>query len=78
MNLEDLAKQLANRINQLHYVKLTLDKVAKNAYNKGFKDGQEQFKNNALLHNVSGSLCTNFVARDDFSSGICKNCGYKH
>ena len=44
MNLEDLAKQLANRVNQLHYVKWTLDKVAKNAYKKGFKDGQQQVK----------------------------------
>ena len=67
MNLEDLAKQLANRVNQLHYVKWTLDKVAKNAYKKGFEDGQEQIKNNALLHNVSNCNCNKPIE--------CRNCG---
>jgi hypothetical protein len=44
MKLDDIAKNLANRVNQLHYVKWTLDKVAKTAYDKGFKDAQEQVK----------------------------------
>jgi len=78
MKIDDIAKQLANRVNQEKYIKHLLNKMTVQAYNIGFQDGQRQFKNNALLHNVSGSLCSNFVARDDFSSGICKNCGYIH
>ena len=54
MKLDDLAKQLANRVNQEHYIKWTLDKVAETAYDKGFKDAQEQVKK-LNIDDVSGS-----------------------
>ena len=42
MKIYDIAKQLANRINQEHYIIHYLKKVEKCSYNKGFKDAQAQ------------------------------------
>jgi hypothetical protein len=30
------------------------------------------------INDVSGSLCVNFEPRDDYSSGLCKNCGQSY
>lgn len=71
MKLDDLAKQLANRVNQEHYIKWTLDKVAKTAYDKGFKDAEEQVKK-INIDDVSKCCfaCDNPVYKDGAS--YCK------
>ena len=51
MKLEDIVKQLANRVNQPHYIEAMLQKVVKGAYDKGLQDGKE-LKSDSL-HNVS-------------------------
>ena len=38
MKIDDIAKQLANKENQEHYIKHYLEKVQRGAYNKGVKD----------------------------------------
>ena len=38
MKIDDIAKQLANKVNQEHYIKHYLEKVQRGAYNKGVKD----------------------------------------
>jgi len=40
MKIDDIAKQLANKINQEHYIKHYLEKVQRGAYNKGVKDAE--------------------------------------
>lgn len=40
MKIDDIAKQLANKINQEHYIKHYLEKVQRGAYNKGIKDAE--------------------------------------
>ena len=40
MKIDDIAKQLANKINQEHYIKHYLEKIQRGAYNKGVKDEQ--------------------------------------
>ena len=55
MKLEEIVKQLANRINQPHYIEAMLQKVVKGAYDKGLQDGKELKYD--LLHNVSYPVC---------------------
>ena len=38
MKIDDIAKQLANKVNQEHYIKHYLEKVQRGAYKKGVKD----------------------------------------
>jgi hypothetical protein len=40
MKIDDIAKQLANKVNQEHYIKHYLEKVQRGAYNKGIKDAE--------------------------------------
>ena len=40
MKIDDIAKQLANKVNQEHYIKHYLEKVQRGAYNKGVKDAE--------------------------------------
>jgi hypothetical protein len=40
MKIDDIAKQLANKVNQEHYIKHYLEKVQRGAYNKGVKDSE--------------------------------------
>jgi len=42
MKIDDIAKQLANKINQEHYIKHYLEKIQRGAYNKGVKDTQAE------------------------------------
>ena len=63
MKIYDIAKQLANRINQEHYIIHYLKKVEKCSYNKGFKDAQAQ---QLILSGVVKSV----------SCGECNNTGY--
>lgn len=42
MKIDDIAKQLANKVNQEHYIKHYLEKVQRGAYNKGLKDAQTE------------------------------------
>jgi len=42
MKLEDIVKQLANRINQPHYIEHWLKKVRDTAYKKGLEDGKAE------------------------------------
>ena len=42
MKIDDIAKQLANKENQEHYIKHYLEKVQRGAYNKGVKDTEAQ------------------------------------
>jgi len=41
MKLDDIVKQLANRINQPHYVESILKKVILASYDEGFRHGKE-------------------------------------
>ena len=50
MKIDDIAKQLANKINQEHYVLHYLKKIEKGAYEKGFKDAESK---QLILHGVS-------------------------
>ena len=45
MKTDDIVKLLSNRINQEHYVKSWLDKIAGTAYNTGFEDGKRYNEN---------------------------------
>lgn len=40
MKIDDIAKQLANKVNQEHYIRQYLEKVQRGAYNKGVKDAE--------------------------------------
>jgi len=40
MKIEEIAKQLANKVNQEHYVMHYLEKIQRGAYEKGVKDTQ--------------------------------------
>jgi hypothetical protein len=40
MKIDDIAKQLANKVNQEHHIKQYLEKVQRGAYNKGIKDAE--------------------------------------
>ena len=42
MKIEEIAKQLANKINQEHYIMHYLEKVQRGAYNKGLKDAESE------------------------------------
>lgn len=38
MKIDDIAKQLSNKVNQEHYIKHYLERVQRGAYKKGVKD----------------------------------------
>ena len=57
MKIDDIAKQLANKENQEHYIKHYLEKVQRGAYNKGVKDTEAK---QLILSGVS-----NWVAISD-------------
>ena len=42
MKIKEIAKTLANKINQEHYIMHYLEKIQRGAYNKGFKDAQSK------------------------------------
>lgn len=42
MNLDDISKELGNRINQPHYIKHWLEKVSKGAHDKGLIAGRKE------------------------------------
>lgn len=42
MKIDDIAKQLANKVNQEHYIKHYLERVQRGAYKKGVKDTKEK------------------------------------
>tara|TARA_R110000850_G_scaffold14183_2_gene45442 strand:- start:1556 stop:1780 length:225 start_codon:yes stop_codon:yes gene_type:complete len=52
MKIDDIAKQLANKENQEHYIKHYLEKVQRGAYNKGVKDTEAK----QLI--LSGASCS--------------------
>ena len=53
MKIDDIAKQLANKVNQEHYIKHYLEKVQRGAYNKGVKDAEAK---QLILSGVSKSF----------------------
>jgi hypothetical protein len=55
MKIDDIAKQLANKVNQEHYIKHYLEKVQRGAYNKGVKDAEAE---QLILSGVSKSFKT--------------------
>lgn len=69
MRLKDLAKQLANRINQEHYVLHYLNKVAMYFYKKGKEETEKQFV-------ISGVVNCVYVVtyNDDYGRPIFDNC----
>jgi len=75
MKLDDIVKQLANRINQPHYIEAMLQKVVKGAYEKGLQDGKELKSD--LLHNVSKSVCQCEIPSFDFNRHHCFRCNLK-
>ena len=52
MKINDIAKQLANKVNQEHYILHYLKKVEKGAYEKGVKDTESK---QLILHGVVDS-----------------------
>jgi hypothetical protein len=54
MKIDYIAKQLANKVNQEHYIKHYLEKVQRGAYNKGIKDTEAK---QLILSGVSKSVC---------------------
>lgn len=42
MKIKEIAKTLANKINQEHYIMHYLEKIQRGSYNKGFKDAQSK------------------------------------
>jgi hypothetical protein len=44
MNIKDIAKLLANKINQAHYIEYYLNQVSGEAYRKGLKEGKTTLK----------------------------------
>ena len=42
MNIDNIAKQLANKVNQEHYIKHYLENVQRSAYEKGLKDAESK------------------------------------
>lgn len=53
MKIKEIAKTLANKINQEHYIMHYLEKIQRGAYNKGFKDAQNE---KLILPDVVGSF----------------------
>ena len=76
MKIDDIAKQLANKVNQEHYIKHYLEKVQRGAYNKGVKDTEAK---QLILSGVVKSLPTkeeiNLAANEcsDINEIICED-----
>lgn len=67
MKIDDIAKQLANKVNQEHYIKHYLEKVQRGAYNKGVKDTEaKQLPINGV---VTGLLCVDDANCDYITLG---------
>ena len=66
MKIDDIAKQLANKVNQEHYIKHYLEKVQRGAYNKGLKDAQTE---KLILPDVSKSLAK-LIQEQDMSAEL--------
>lgn len=64
MKIDDIAKQLANKVNQEHYIKHYLEKVQRGAYNKGLKDAEAK---QLILSGVSNC---NGVKDSDFEDWL--------
>ena len=60
MKIDDIAKQLANKINQEHYIKHYLEKIQRGAYNKGVKDTQAEQLN---LSGVGSSFLNELIEK---------------
>ncbi len=73
MKIDDIAKQLANKVNQEHYIKHYLEKIQRGAYNKGIKDAEAK---QLILSGVSKSFyCNNeVIGLKTQCSKQCKEC----
>ena len=61
MKIDDIAKQLANKENQEHYIKHYLEKVQRGAYNKGVKDTEAKQLILSGVSNRRGLLIADMV-----------------
>ena len=61
MKIDDIAKQLANKVNQEHYIKHYLEKVQRGAYNKGVKDTEAKQLILSGVSNRRGLLIADMV-----------------
>jgi|SaaInlV_120m_DNA_3_1039746.scaffolds.fasta_scaffold90984_2 DNA-binding GntR family transcriptional regulator len=67
MKIDDIAKQLANKVNQEHYIKHYLEKVQRGAYNKGVKDSEAK---QLTLTDVSQHRELLIAFQENFYEGI--------
>jgi DNA-binding GntR family transcriptional regulator len=67
MKIDDIAKQLANKVNQEHYIKHYLEKVQRGAYNKGVKDAEAE---QLILTDVSQHRELLIAFQENFYEGI--------
>ena len=70
MILKDLAKQLANRINQEHYVLHYLNKVANYFYKKGKEETEKQFAISGVSNRRELLIATLYGWQDYKEQGI--------
>ena len=61
MKIDDIAKQLANKVNQEHYIKQYLEKIQRGAYNKGVKDAEAKQLILSGVSNRRGLLIADMV-----------------
>ena len=75
MKIDDIASLLANKINQPHYIKYWLEKVASNAYEKGINDAKKQESSIFFCECIEEfDLHRPLGGTDEY----CTNCGLKH
>tara|TARA_R110000803_G_scaffold174188_1_gene236803 strand:- start:363 stop:605 length:243 start_codon:yes stop_codon:yes gene_type:complete len=75
MKIDDIAKQLANKVNQEHYIKHYLERVQRGAYKKGIKDTEAK---QLILYSVSNSVCLHEPQYQSYNSATklqtCDKC----
>ena len=75
MKIDDIAKQLANKVNQEHYIKHYLEKVQRGAYNKGVKDAEAK---QLILSGVVSCVCKipepRLKVSENGTHAYCNNC----
>jgi hypothetical protein len=62
MKLQEIAKQLSNRINQEHYVMQYLEKIRNVSYKKGYEDGKAEQSTQPLFINGVMPRVSHFVS----------------
>lgn len=80
MILEDIVKELANRINQPHVIRTYLLKVRDTAYKLGIEEGKKQCGLAGVVEQSGQLFCPSCESTDidtEFNHyNLCRNCNY--